>query len=546
MRFIQLFFAAIVFSTCTNAQNPLADLIVVHATIYTVDHSFSTAQAMVIKDGKILATGSDKFITSNYKSRKTLDARGNFIYPGFIDAHCHFVEYGMGLNECDLSGTESWAEVIQRLKEFSKDHPEGWLIGRGWDQNDWNNKSFPSNDTLNILFSNRPVWLTRIDGHAAIGNNNALKISGINGPVQIAGGEVLTRNNIPTGIFIDNARALVENNLPAPSNKDLTRYMLDAQQKCFAAGLTSVHDCGLDYSQVLVMDSLQKAKQLLMRVNAMLSDKKENYDWAFSHGKIKTDHLNVRSFKLYADGALGSRGACLLKPYNDYPNHFGFLLSKISYYDSILPVIQKMGWQVCTHAIGDSANRLMLKLYSKVIQRQTDHRWRIEHAQVINEKDFDLFGKSGIIPSVQPTHATSDMYWAKDRLGEKRVKGAYAYRQLLLQNGWIPLGTDFPVEDISPIKTFYAAVARKDIKGWPSKGFQPENALNREQALRGMTLWAAKAAFEEKEKGSLEKGKFADFIILNQDLMKVDENKILDTKVLATFSSGINVYKGEF
>jgi predicted amidohydrolase YtcJ len=523
----------------------MADLIIVNATIYTVDNSFSTANAMAIKDGKILATGTDKFITSNYNSIETVDARGNFIYPGFIDAHCHFVEYGRGLNECDLSGTASWAEVIGRLKNFAKDHPEGWLIGRGWDQNDWNNKSFPTNDSLNILFNNRPVWLTRIDGHAAIGNNNVLKISGIDEPVQIAGGEVLTRNNIPTGIFIDNAMALVEKNIPAPSNKDLSRYMLDAQDKCFAVGLTGVHDCGLDFPQVLIMDSLQKTKKLLMRVNAMLSDKKENYDWAFIHGKIKSDYLNVSSFKLYADGALGSRGACLLQPYNDDPNHYGFLLSKISYYDSILPVIQKMGWQACTHAIGDSANRLMLELYSKVIQRQTDHRWRIEHAQVISERDFNLFGASGIIPSVQPTHATSDMYWAADRLGKKRIKGAYAYRQLLLQNGWMPLGTDFPVEDISPIKTFYAAVVRKDAKGFPANGFQVENALTREQALRGMTIWAARAAFEENEKGSLEKGKFADFIILNQDLMKVEDYKILTTKVLATFSSGVNVYKGE-
>jgi predicted amidohydrolase YtcJ len=546
MRFIHLIFSAILIPATSNAQKSIADLIVVNATIYTVDNTFSTAEAMAIKDGKILATGTGSFITSKYESKETIDAKRYFIYPGFIDAHCHFVDYGKGLNECNLAGTGSWAEVVQRLQEFAKNHPEGWIIGRGWDQNDWAYKAFPSNDTLNILFNNRPVWLTRIDGHAAIGNNNALKISGIQVPVDIPGGEVLTRNNIPTGIFIDNAMALVEKNIPLPSNKDLTRYMMDAQEKCFAVGLTGVHDCGLDFSQVLIMDSLQKAKQLFMRVNAMLSDKKENYDWAFSHGKIKTDHLNVRSFKLYADGALGSRGACLLKPYDDMPGHYGFLLSKISYYDSILPIIKRNGWQACAHAIGDSANRLMLKLYTKVIQRQPDLRWRIEHAQVINEKDFDLFGKSGIIPSVQPTHATSDMYWATDRLGEKRVKGAYAYRQLLLQNGWIPLGTDFPVEDISPIKTFYAAVARKDEKGFPPNGYQVENALNREQALSGMTIWAARAAFEEREKGSLEKGKFADFIILSQDLMKVKENKIPGTKVLATFSSGVQVYKGDF
>jgi predicted amidohydrolase YtcJ len=528
-----------------SAGKVTADLIVINARIYTVDRSFSVANAIAVKDGKILATGSSSFISSNYESGQTIDARGYFIYPGFIDAHCHFVEYGQGLNECNLAGTKSWDEAIQRLQDFAKEHPEGWLIGRGWDQNDWPDKSFPVNDSLNVLFGNRPVWLSRIDGHAAIANQNALNISKIYSGIKIEGGEVITRNNIPTGVLIDNAMSLVQKNIPSPSNMDLSSYMLDAQQKCFEAGLTGVHDCGLNFEHVLIIDSLQHAKKLMMKVNVMLSDKKENYEWAFRHGKIKTGLLNVMSFKLYADGALGSRGACLLKPYEDEPGHYGFLLSKKSYYDSILHVIKEKGWQACTHAIGDSANRLMLKLYSVIIQRQDNNRWRIEHAQVINENDFLYFGKFGIIPSVQPTHATSDMYWASERLGKNRIKTAYAYRQLLQQNGWLPLGTDFPVEDISPIKTFYAAVARKDAKGYPENGYQIENALTREQAIKGMTIWAAMAAFEEKEKGSLEKGKSADFVILDQDLLTIPEDKIPATRVLATVSSGIMVYKGE-
>jgi predicted amidohydrolase YtcJ len=280
-----------------------------------------------------------------------------------------------------------------------------------------------------------------------------------------------------------------------------------------------------------------------MRLYVMLSDEKTNYDYLEKNGVIKTDRLNVRSIKVYADGALGSRGACLLQPYSDKPNWSGFLLSSQAHFDSVANYISKKGWQMCTHAIGDSGNRTMLNIYAKYLKGKNDLRWRIEHAQVVNQNDFNLFGANSIIPSVQPTHGTSDMYWAGDRLGAERVKGAYAYKQLLNQNGWMPLGTDFPVEDISTFKTFYAAVIRKDAKGWPDAGYQMENALTREEALRGMTIWAAKSNFEEKEKGSLEKGKFADFVILDSDIMKEVTGKLLDVKVLKTFLGGEKVYE---
>jgi predicted amidohydrolase YtcJ len=279
-----------------------------------------------------------------------------------------------------------------------------------------------------------------------------------------------------------------------------------------------------------------------MRVYAMLSDAKQNYDYLFSKGKIKTDYLNVRSFKVYADGALGSRGACLLQPYADKKNWTGFLLSSQQHFDSVANIIAQHDFQMCTHAIGDSGNRVILNIYAKYLKGKNDKRWRIEHAQVINQSDFSLFGIHSIIPSVQPTHATSDMYWAGDRLGAERVKGAYAYKQLMNENGWIPLGTDFPVEDISPIKTFFAAIARQDAKGFPAGGYQMENALSRQQALKGMTIWAAKSNFEEREKGSLERGKFADFIMLDKDMMTSPQDQILSTKVLATFIGGHKVY----
>ena len=315
------------------------------------------------------------------------------------------------------------------------------------------------------------------------------------------------------------------------------------QRNCFAVGLTTIDDCGLNYTSVEMIKELQDKGDLKMRLYIMLSDEKRNFDYLEKKGIIKTDRLNVRGFKVYGDGALGSRGACLLQPYSDKPGHYGFLLSKPEHFDSVANWISQKGFQMCTHAIGDSGNRTMLNIYAKYLKGKNDLRWRIEHAQVVNQNDFNLFGANSIIPSVQPTHATSDMYWAGDRLGKERVKGAYAYKQLLQQNGWIPLGTDFPVEDISPFKTFYAAVVRKDAKGWPADGYQMENALTREEALRGMTIWAAKSNFEEKEKGSLEAGKFADFIILDKDIMKASDDELLQINVLKTFLGGEKVYE---
>jgi predicted amidohydrolase YtcJ len=343
--------------------------------------------------------------------------------------------------------------------------------------------------------------------------------------------------------LIDNAVDLVSSKIPAATPAQIKKALDAAQQNCFAVGLTTVDDCGLDYREVEMIDSFQKKGELKMRVYAMLSDARHNYDYLFDKGKIKTDHLNVRSFKVYADGALGSRGACLLQPYSDRPNWHGFLLSAPQHFDSVASILSSKGFQMCTHAIGDSGNRTILNIYAKYLKGKNDQRWRIEHAQVVNQADFALFGQNSIVPSVQPTHATSDMYWAGERLGKEREKGAYAYKQLLEQNGWIPLGTDFPVEDISPFKTFYAAVFRQDAKGFPEKGYQPENALNREQALRGMTIWAARSNFEEDEKGSLEKGKLADFIVLDRDLMKVTPKDVLETTVLATYIGGTRVYR---
>jgi predicted amidohydrolase YtcJ len=540
--------------SCSQKQK--ADLLVFNAVIYTVDSSFSVVEAMVINNGKITATGKQADLENEYDTKERMDAAGKFIYPGIIDAHAHFAGYGMGLQTADLVGTSSWNEIIEKLKTFSKEHTDGWLIGRGWDQNDWDVKEFPDNEELNKLFPDRPVLLTRIDGHAAIANQKALDIAAIKPGDKILGGEILANPSSDkitiegelssiklSGILIDNAIDLVSSKIPSPTKEQYNEALLDAERNCFAMGLTTIDDCGLSASETEMIKELQDKGELKMRLYVMLSDNASNYDYLEKNGIIKTDRLHVRGFKVYGDGALGSRGACLLQPYSDKPGHYGFLLSDPEHFDSVAARIHKNGFQMCTHAIGDSGNRIILKTYSKYLEGKNDLRWRIEHAQVVNQNDFNLFGQHSIIPSVQPTHATSDMYWAGDRLGNERVKGAYAYKQLLHQNGWIPLGTDFPVEDISPFKTFFAAVVRKDAKGWPANGYQMENALTREEALRGMTIWAAKSNFEEKEKGSLEPGKFADFIILDKDLMKANENELLQVNVLKTYLGGEKVYE---
>jgi len=523
-------------------QSISVDLLVYNAKIYTVDSAFSVVEAMAIKDGRIAATGSTKELTERYETKNKIDAAGATIYPGLIDAHAHFYRYGLGLQTADLVGTTSWEEIIKKLVSFSGQNPEGWLIGRGWDQNDWAIKEFPNKATLDSIFPQRPVLLTRIDGHAAIANSKAMDIAGLLPGATLTGGTVETRQGKLTGLLIDNAVDLVGAKIPEAGSKQVKEALDAAQQACFAVGLTTVDDCGLHYREVLTIDSLQKTGELKMRVYAMLSDTKENYDFLFGRGALKTDRLNVRSFKVYADGALGSRGACLLQPYADRPEWTGFMLSNLTHFDSVANIINNNGFQMCTHAIGDSANRAILNIYGKYLKGSNDKRWRIEHAQVVNKADFASFGKYSIIPSVQPTHATSDMYWAGERLGKEREAGAYAFKQLLDQNGWIPLGTDFPVEDISPFKTFLAAVFRQDARGFPKEGYQMAEALSREQAIRGMTIWAAKSNFEEAEKGSIEKGKFADFIMLDRDLMTVKGADVLKTAVMATYVGGMKVY----
>ena len=538
--FSLVLFSIVLFQSCSNKQ--AAELILYNATIYTVDSTFSMAQSVAIRDGKIMAVGTNEEIASAYHATRVFDLQGKPMYPGFIDAHCHFYGAGIDLKKIDLYGTKSFDDVLKRVVIFRSKTFSGWIFGRGWDQNDWLDKQYPEKHALDSLFPDTPVFLMRIDGHAALVNQKALDIAGFTSNTHFEGGEVVCKDGKPTGLLIDNAAETMVKFVPEPSLKDRVEALLSMQKKCFAAGLTTVDDAGIDYRTVLLMDSLQQVNRLKMRVYAMISYDSVNTAYFFKHEKIKTPYLNARAFKVYGDGALGSRGACLLAPYSDKNAHSGFLLHNEAFFQKAARELLANEFQMNTHCIGDSANRLLLNVYSHMLKGKNDLRWRIEHAQVVDPKDLTTFAQYGILPSVQPTHATSDMYWAGERLGAERIQTAYAYKDLLKQNGKIALGTDFPVEQINPLLTFYAAVTRKDLKGYPDSGFQSENALTREEALRGMTCWAAFANFEEHEKGSIEPGKFADFVVLDQDIMKIDGNLIPKTNVFMTFSNGEEVY----
>ncbi len=527
--------------SCKKVEKSQVDTIVINANIYTVNSSFDKAQAFAIKDGKFVEIGRNSDIQEKYESHNIIDAEGQTIVPGFIDAHCHFLRLGFDQQNVNLVGTKSFEEVVDSVKAFQKRTNAKFILGRGWDQNDWLVKEFPTKKTLDALFPNTPIALTRVDAHATLYNQAALNLGNVTKDSKIDGGTVVLQNGKLTGILVDNAQKLVDQFWPQPTRQDMAGALIAAQEMCFEYGLTTVDDAGLTIEAIEVIDSLQKADILKMRIYAMVSASKENLDYYLNKGIYKTNRLNVRSFKFYGDGALGSRGALLRKPYSDQPEHYGLLTTSLAAMDSAAQRIANSKFQMNTHAIGDSANRVILDIYNKVLKDKSDRRWRIEHAQVISSGDFDLF--KNIMPSIQPTHATSDMYWAEERLGSDRIKGAYAYKQLLKAYGKIALGTDFPVEQVSPFLTFYAAVARQDLEKYPLKGYQMENALSREETLKGMTIWAAYSNFEEHEKGSIEAGKFADFIILDKNIMVIPNDEIPNVKVLKTFVNGTVQYE---
>ena len=536
-KYVLFLFFIVLLTSC----NTRVDFIVHNAKVYTANRDMDVASAFAVKDGKFIAVG-DESLLDEYQTSNLVDAQGLPVYPGFIDAHCHFLSLGLTQTQVQLEGTKSYEEVIERVKAYA-DAAESRqvILGRGWDQNDWENKEFPTKEALDRLFPDIPVALRRIDGHALLVNQKALDLAGIDGDTQVPGGTVVTKNGQPTGVLIDTPMELVEAILPKPTLEEKKQALVAAQEIGFKYGLTTVDDAGLNKEDILLIDSLQQTGVLDMRVYAMISNTPDNLDYFLPKGPLVTDRLSVRSVKVYADGALGSRGAALIAPYSDAPNHRGKFITDKDSLKQLAARIAKTKFQMNTHAIGDAANQAVIDVYRDNVRLLRDPRWRVEHAQVLDAPDIEKFSTK-IIPSIQPLHATSDMYWAGDRLGEDRLKNAYAYKEQLDYAGIVALGTDFPVEKVNPMLTFYAAISRRDLNGFPEEGFQRENRLSRGSALLGMTRWAAYANFEEKQKGSIEIGKVADFVMLDRDIMEVTHRLIPGARVVATFLNGKIVY----
>ncbi|RZS93064.1 amidohydrolase [Aquimarina brevivitae] len=533
--------SALLFLAACQTPKEKVDLLVHNAVVYTVDDTQPKAEAFVVKDGKFVAIGAGKTLKESFEATEVVDAQGKTIVPGLIDAHCHFYNLGLQLQKVDLTGTKSYQEVLDRIVAFQKEKNVPFITGRGWDQNDWAIKEFPTKDKLDSLFPDTPVAVTRVDGHAYLANQKALDLAGITVDTKVAGGEIVIQEGELTGVLIDNPMAMVSAIIPQPSLQEQINGLKEAEKINFSYGLTTVDDAGLSPSAIALIDSLQQNNELQIRVYAMVSNVPAYVEQYLDEGPYKTERLNVSSFKVYADGALGSRGAVLKAPYSDKENHYGAMVIGVDQFKTLAQRLAKSPFQMNTHAIGDSANAVVINTYYDVLKDQKDRRWRVEHAQVVAPEEFEALDDN-LVMSVQPTHATSDMYWAEDRLGEERVQGAYAYKTLLDKTGKLALGTDYPVENVSPFYTFYAAVARKDLEHYPEGGFQMKDALTREEALKGMTLWAAYSNFEEKEKGSITAGKLADFVILEQDMMTAPEQQLPNIKVNATYLNGVKVY----
>jgi predicted amidohydrolase YtcJ len=528
-------------TACHSSQS--ADLILYNGHLITMEDSLAEASVVVVQRGKILDTGGEELLNRYHcpESYK-IDLKGQYLYPGFIDAHCHFYGYAQSLLNCDLTGTRSWEEVLERVKAYAQNYPTGWIVGRGWDQNDWAIQTYPDNAELSRLFPERPVILRRVDGHAAIANAYALQLAGITLQTKVNGGEILQSKQKLTGILIDNAVDLVTDQIPERTVTELKPALKEAEQQCYALGLTTLADAGLDVKICKTLDSLSEAGDISIYLYLMLNPTEEGLAFA-RKGMLENDRVRISSFKLYADGALGSRGAKLKRPYCDRDGHTGLLIQAPEYYQAWCQNISELkDFQVNTHCIGDSAVSLVLRTYASLLPSPNDKRWRIEHAQVVDPNDLALFSRHGIVPSVQPTHAVSDGPWADKRLCTDRMPGAYDYKDLLRVTGYLPLGTDFPVESPDPLLTWYAAVYRAH-PNQPGQQYESGKAITQKEALKGITIWAAKGCKLEHRKGSIRTGKDADFVVLNKDLTTCTQREFGEIQRLATYRNGKLVYE---
>lgn len=532
-----------------SAQRP-ADLVVTNGRIYTADATRPIVDAMAVRAGRVVFVGdrggARALIGPN---TQTLDLAGRTVIPGMTDAHAHVAGLGSSLRSVDLVGTTSYEQVITRVVEKARTTPKGeWIIGRGWDQNDWGDTRWPSHEALSRAVPDHPVYLERVDGHAGLVNALAFQKAGVTrATTDPSGGEIIRdAQGDPAGVLVDNAQGLVERAIPAATRAQVKESIKAAIAEMHRWGLTGVHDAGSSPLVLDIYEELGRAGALDIRLYAMISDNGAAIDAWFKRGPQSAMYdgtLWVRSIKLYQDGALGSRGAALLEPYSDNPTT-GLLVSPPEHIKDVATRALRAGFQVNTHAIGDRGNRLVLDSYEAAFKAApvADHRFRVEHAQILHSDDIPRFAALGVIPSMQASHQTSDMYWAGTRLGETRLRGAYAWRALLESGTIIPNGSDFPVEHVNPLISFKAAVSRQDARNWPAGGWFPEQRMTRDEALRSMSLWPAYAAFQEAELGSLAAGKRADFVVLDQDIMRVPDAMLTETQVLSTWVGGTRVY----
>jgi len=553
-------------ASCQSKPIP-ADLVILGGTIYTVDEKQPTVEAVAVLGDKIIFAGPE-VDARNYIQDKTkvIDLQGKVMTPGFIEGHGHLM--GVGYNELnlDLMNTKSYAEIVERVKDaVAKAEPGQWIIGRGWHQDKWDVapdevvKGFPTHIMLSIVSPNNPVFLSHASGHMSLANAKAMELAGVNllsveknASQTVAGGEII-RDALgnPTGMFVENAEMLVQQYVPGIDSASDQQALTLALQACLRNGITSFHDAGASRENMALYHQFKKEGKLSVRLYVMLTgwDSKLVYEWLSKGPEVDIENqLTIRSIKLNCDGALGSRGAWLLESYTDRPDFFGMATLPLDTVLKISRVALQHGFQVCSHAIGDRANREILDRYESAFkenpEKAKDSRFRIEHAQHIHPNDIPRFGELGVIPAMQAIHMSSDRPWAIDRLGEKRIKeGAYMWQSLLKSGAHIVNGTDAPVEPVNPIPCFYASVTRKTLKGEPEGGYEPEEKMTREQALRSYTLDAAYGAFEENFKGSIEVGKLADFTVFSKDIMKAEEADILKTTVAMTIVGGKVLYQ---
>ena len=538
-----------------SAQRPAtapADLIVTNARVYTADEARPLAEAFAVRDGRIVFVGSRQEAQAlKGANTRVVDAAGKTVIPGMVDAHAHFGGLAQTLRSVDLVGTRTYDDVIARVVERAKTTPKGgWILGRGWDQNAWGDTRFPTHEKLSAAVPDHPVVLTRVDGHATLVNAAAMRIASLTAASKDpTGGKILRdAQSNPTGVLIDNAKDFVDKKVPGPTTAETRTALKDAIAVMHRWGLTGMHDAGASRELIDLYEQMAQSEELNLRLYVMIGDDSaalKHYMQIGPRSALYNGQLWVRAIKLYADGAMGSRGAALLEPYSDDPNNTGLLLSAPAHIRDVAERALKSGFQVNTHAIGDRGNRVVLDAYEQALKTvpTADHRLRVEHAQILHYDDIPRFAQLGVIPSMQASHQTSDMYWIGKRLGPTRVLGAYPWRSLINSGVVIPNGSDFPVEQVNPLISFHASIARQDANDWPAGGWFPEQRMTREEALRSMTLWPAYAAFQEKEMGSLTPGKYADFVLLDQDIMRVPAELVLKTNVVATYIGGKEVYR---